>query len=174
MDLLVYIDRGGFIAYFLLFLNIIGFTIIIYKAIVLYISKSTLKALALEIIDELKSSNQSSDVANIESKISTKIQKLEFGLNSIKIIATISPLLGLLGTVIGILSAFDAISIAGLGDPTIFSSGISVALITTVAGLIVAIPHYIAYNYFIGFLDNIEIILKEEILKRVWKKEENQ
>ncbi|MCK9162383.1 MAG: MotA/TolQ/ExbB proton channel family protein [Arcobacteraceae bacterium] len=167
MDLLVYIDRGGFIAYFLLFLNIIGFTIIIYKAIVLYISKSTLKALALEIIDELKSSNQSSDVANIESKISTKIQKLEFGLNSIKIIATISPLLGLLGTVIGILSAFDAISIAGLGDPTIFSSGISVALITTVAGLIVAIPHYIAYNYFIGFLDNIEIILKEEILKRV-------
>ncbi|NLO17087.1 MAG: MotA/TolQ/ExbB proton channel family protein [Arcobacter butzleri] len=167
MDLLVYIDRGGFIAYFLLFLNIIGFTIIIYKAIVLFISKSNLKALALEIIDELKSSNQSSDVANIESKISTKIQKLEFGLNSIKIIATISPLLGLLGTVIGILSAFDAISIAGLGDPTIFSSGISVALITTVAGLIVAIPHYIAYNYFIGFLDNIEIILKEEILKRV-------
>jgi biopolymer transport protein ExbB len=167
MDLLAYIERGGTIAYFLLVLNIIGFSVILWKSIVLYIAKSNILATTLEIIDNLKMSNQSANITNIESKISTKIQKLEFGLNSIKIIATISPLLGLLGTVLGILSAFDAISVSGLGDPTIFSSGISVALITTVAGLIVAIPHYIAYNYFIGLLDSIEIALKEEVLKRV-------
>jgi biopolymer transport protein ExbB len=164
---LAYIERGGAIAYFLLVLNIIGFSVILWKSIVLYIAKSNILATTLEIIDNLKMSNQSANITNIESKISTKIQKLEFGLNSIKIIATISPLLGLLGTVLGILSAFDAISVSGLGDPTIFSSGISVALITTVAGLIVAIPHYIAYNYFIGLLDSIEIALKEEVLKRV-------
>lgn len=167
MDLLAYIDRGGAIAYFLIILNIIGFSVIIWKAIVLYISKSNTKALALEIIDNLKVANQESNIENIQSKISTKIQTLEFGLNSIKIIATIAPLIGLLGTVIGILSAFDAISVAGLGDPTIFSSGISIALITTVTGLIVAIPHYIAYNYFIGLLDGIEINLKEEVLNRI-------
>jgi biopolymer transport protein ExbB len=167
MDLLSYIDRGGAIAYFLIILNIIGFSVIIWKAIVLYISKSNTKALALEIIDNLKVANQESNIQNIQSKISTKIQTLEFGLNSIKIIATIAPLIGLLGTVIGILSAFDAISVAGLGDPTIFSSGISIALITTVTGLIVAIPHYIAYNYFIGLLDGIEISLKEEVLNRI-------
>ncbi len=167
MDLLTYVERGGAIAYFLLVLNIIGFSVILWKSIVLYIAKSNILATSLEIIDNLKMSNQSANIPNIESKISTKIQKLEFGLNSIKIIATISPLLGLLGTVLGILSAFDAISVSGLGDPTIFSSGISVALITTVAGLIVAIPHYIAYNYFIGLLDSIEIALKEEVLKRV-------
>jgi biopolymer transport protein ExbB len=167
MDLLMYIERGGAIAYFLLVLNIIGFSVILWKSIVLYIAKSNILATTLEIIDNLKTANQSANITNIESKISTKIQKLEFGLNSIKIIATISPLLGLLGTVLGILSAFDAISVSGLGDPTIFSSGISVALITTVAGLIVAIPHYIAYNYFIGLLDSIEIALKEEVLKRV-------
>ncbi|MCK9336591.1 MAG: MotA/TolQ/ExbB proton channel family protein [Arcobacteraceae bacterium] len=167
MDLLSYIDRGGAIAYFLIILNIIGFSVIIWKAIVLYISKSNTKALALEIIDNLKAANQESNIQNIQSKINTKIQTLEFGLNSIKIIATIAPLVGLLGTVIGILSAFDAISISGLGDPTIFSSGISIALITTVTGLIVAIPHYIAYNYFIGLLDGIEISLKEEVLNRI-------
>ncbi|QOG11961.1 MotA/TolQ/ExbB proton channel family protein [Arcobacter sp. FWKO B] len=167
MDLLAYIDRGGAIAYFLLILNIIGFSVIIWKAIVLYISKSNTKALALDILDTLKTSSQEPTIQNIESKINTKIQKIEFGLNSIKIIATISPLIGLLGTVIGILAAFDAISVAGLGDPSIFSSGISVALITTITGLIVAIPHYIAYNYFIGVLDSIEIHLKEEILARI-------
>jgi len=70
-----------------------------------------------------------------------------------------------LGTVIGIFVSFDEISKVGLDDPTAFSGGISLALITTVVGLIVAIPHYIFYNYFIGTLDNNELHLKSEILK---------
>jgi biopolymer transport protein ExbB len=73
-------------------------------------------------------------------------------------------LLGLLGTVVGVLNTFDSITNHGLQDPTIFSGGISVALITTVAGLIVAIPHYIGYNYFIGILDNTELDIEKEIL----------
>lgn len=72
-----------------------------------------------------------------------------------------------MGTVIGILNSFDSISHLGLGDPTVFSSGISIALITTVAGLIVAIPHYIGYNYFIGSLDKMEIKLEKVVLDKI-------
>ena len=90
---------------------------------------------------------------------------MEFGLNSVKIIATISPLLGLLGTVIGVFTSFDAISKSGLEDPSVFAEGISVALITTVGGLVVAIPHYIGYNFLIGTVDTLEVTLEEELFK---------
>jgi biopolymer transport protein ExbB len=99
--------------------------------------------------------------------IQQEIKKLEFGLSTIKIIATIAPLLGLLGTVLGIFSSFDMISKVGLDDPMNFSGGISLALITTIVGLIVSIPHYIFYNYFIGTLDNMEITLKSEVLSKL-------
>lgn len=62
----------------------------------------------------------------------------------------------------GVLKAFEAITANGLGDPTIFSTGISIALITTIAGLIVAIPHHICYNYFIAVLDELELKAKKE------------
>ena len=101
---------------------------------------------------------------DIESQIEYEIKKLESGLVLIKNIAIISPLLGLLGTVVGIYSSFEAISQKGLGDPTIFSGGIAVALITTIAGIIVSIPHQIAYNHFISFIDKIELKAKKEIL----------
>ena len=77
-------------------------------------------------------------------------------MNTVRIIATISPLLGLLGTVIGILGSFENISLNGMDDPTIFADNIALALITTIGGLIVAVPHYIGYNYLIGYLDNLE------------------
>jgi len=75
--------------------------------------------------------------------------------------------LGLLGTVLGIFISFDEISKVGLDDPMNFSGGISLALITTIVGLIVSIPHYIFYNYFIGTLDNMEITLKSEVLSQL-------
>ena len=62
-------------------------------------------------------------------------------------------------------SSFEEITIKGLGDPTIFSGGIAVALITTIAGIIVSIPHQIAYNHFISLVDKIEIKAKKELLK---------
>lgn len=67
------------------------------------------------------------------------------------------------GTVIGVYKSFEAITQNGLGDPTIFSNGIGIALITTIAGLIVAIPHQIAYNHFISLIDSIELKAKKEI-----------
>ena len=166
MDLLVYIQRGGIIVNILIVMNIIGFTIMIWKSFVFFITNRNINKIADEIINELKLT-QNYELAQIQSSISLKVSNIESGLNTVKIIASLSPLIGLLGTVIGILNSFDSISHLGLGDPTVFSSGISIALITTVAGLIVAIPHYIGYNYFIGSLDKFEIKLEKVVLNKI-------
>ena len=167
VDLINYIDRGGIIVYILIFLNIIGFTIIFWKLVVIALSSNKRESLINEIISFAKDNNEEFKKDSIENFINRKIRKLEFGLNTVKIIASIAPLLGLLGTVIGVLESFDSITKSGLGDPSIFSSGISVALITTIAGLIVAIPHYIGYNYIVGILDDIELKIQKEVLKKI-------
>ena len=153
MDLMVYIDKGGIIVYILIGLNIIGFTIILWKFLTLPRKNS--------IISKIKTKLDTN--ANIYTQIEYEVKKLENGLTYIKNIATIAPLLGLLGTVIGVYQSFEAITKSGLGDPTIFSNGIAVALITTIAGLIVAIPHHIAYNHFISMIDEIELKAKKVI-----------
>lgn len=172
IDLLSYINRGGIIVYVLIFLNIIGFTILFWKLIVLSSTKFKKEKIISEILEFTNSTNSTYTKESIENIINRKIKKLEFGLNTVKIIASIAPLIGLLGTVIGVLNSFDSITVNGLGDPSIFSNGISIALITTIAGLIVAIPHYIGYNYIVGILDDIELKIQKEVLKRIWKKEE--
>lgn len=171
IDLLSYINRGGIIVYVLIFLNIIGFTIMFWKIIVLSFSKVKSQKNIDEIVEFVKNNNIDLKKESLENIISRKVKKLEFGLNTIKIIASIAPLIGLLGTVVGVLNSFDSITKSGLGDPSIFSNGISIALITTVAGLIVAIPHYIGYNYITGVLDSLELKLQKEVLKNLWKKE---
>ena len=75
------------------------------------------------------------------------VHELERFLNSLGTIAAVAPLLGLLGTVAGIIRAFNAIMANGLGDPRTLSGGIGEALITTAAGLTVAIPSLIAYRF---------------------------
>lgn len=167
VDLINYIDRGGIIVYILIFLNIIGFTIMFWKLVVIALAGNKRELLISEIIHFAKTNSEEFKKDSIDNYINRKIKKLEFGLNTVKIIASIAPLLGLLGTVIGVLDSFDSISKSGLGDPTIFSSGISVALITTIAGLIVAIPHYIGYNYIVGILDDIELKIQKEVLKKI-------
>lgn len=152
MDLMEYVEKGGIIVYILIALNIVGFTIIIWKFLTLP-RKENITQTILSKLDTNK---------NINAQIEYQIKRLEIGLNFIKNIASVAPLLGLLGTVVGVLKAFEAISESGLGNPTIFSTGISIALITTIAGLIVAIPHHICYNYFIALLDELEIKAKNE------------
>lgn len=167
IDLMSYIDRGGIIVYILIFLNIIGFTIMFWKLIVISSTKFKREKIINEVLEFTKSTNHSFTKESIGNVINRKIKKLEFGLNTVKIIASIAPLIGLLGTVIGVLNSFDSITKSGLGDPSIFSNGISIALITTIAGLIVAIPHYIGYNYIVGILDDIELKIEKEVLKKI-------
>ncbi|MDX4061100.1 MotA/TolQ/ExbB proton channel family protein [Aliarcobacter skirrowii] len=155
MNLMEYIDKGGAIVYILIFLNIIGFTIIIWKFITLPQVNKIISKIA-----------QNLDLnGSISAQIEYEIKKLESGLTIIKNIAIVAPLLGLLGTVIGIYTSFEDITQKGLGDPTIFSGGIAIALITTIAGIIVSIPHQIAYNHFISLVDKIEIKAKKELIK---------
>jgi biopolymer transport protein ExbB len=166
MELIQYIERGGIIVYILIAMNIVGFTIMLWKSFVIFIARLNLQKIANELLNELHVTKEY-QVAGIHAGVALRVKKLESGLNTVKQIASISPLLGLLGTVIGILNSFDSISHLGLGDPTVFSSGISVALITTVAGLIVAIPHYIGYNYFMGALDSIEVKLENLLIEKL-------
>jgi biopolymer transport protein ExbB len=92
---------------------------------------------------------------------------LERFLNILATIAAVSPLLGLLGTVTGIIAAFNAIVAQGVGDPRVLSGGIGEALITTAAGLIVAIPALMGYRYLRGRIDALVIDMEKEALKLI-------
>jgi biopolymer transport protein ExbB len=92
---------------------------------------------------------------------------LERFLNTLGTIASISPLLGLLGTVAGIIHAFNAITANGIGDPRILSGGIGEALITTAAGLSVAIPSLIAYRYLRGKVELLVVRMEKEAMRLV-------
>jgi len=95
------------------------------------------------------------------------VHDLERFLNSLGTIAAISPLLGLLGTVIGMVKVFAAITTHGVGDPTVLAGGISEALITTAAGLTVAIPSLIGYRYLSGKVDALAVQMEKEAITLV-------
>lgn len=88
-------------------------------------------------------------------------------LNALGTIASITPLLGLLGTVLGMIKVFNVITAQGVGDPSVLSEGISVALITTAAGLSVAIPSLMFHRYFRGKVDDLIVTMEHEALKMV-------
>jgi len=93
--------------------------------------------------------------------------ELEKFLNTLGTISTITPLLGLLGTVIGMIKVFTAITTVGVGDPTVLAGGISEALITTAAGLTVAIPSLIFYRYLKRKIDELVVGMEQEAMKLV-------
>jgi biopolymer transport protein ExbB len=93
------------------------------------------------------------------------VHELERYLNPLGTIAAISPLLGLLGTVTGMIEVFAAITANGVGNPGILAGGISEALITTAAGLSVAIPSLIGYRYLRGRIDGLVVRMEKEAIK---------
>jgi len=95
------------------------------------------------------------------------VLELERFLNALGTIASITPLLGLLGTVIGMIKVFSVITTQGVGDPGILAGGISEALVTTAAGLAVAIPSLIFYRYFRAHVDELALEMEDEALKMV-------
>ena len=92
---------------------------------------------------------------------------LERYLNPLATIASISPLLGLLGTVMGMIRTFRAVTISGIGDPSALAGGIAEALVTTAAGLMVAIPSLVAYRYFRGKVDGLVVDMEKQSLRLV-------
>ncbi|HFE37048.1 MAG TPA: MotA/TolQ/ExbB proton channel family protein [Gammaproteobacteria bacterium] len=95
------------------------------------------------------------------------VHDMERYLNMLGTIASIAPLLGLLGTVVGMIKVFTAITTQGVGNPAVLAGGISEALITTAAGLSVAIPALIASRYFRRHIDGLVVHLEEEAIKLV-------
>jgi biopolymer transport protein ExbB len=92
------------------------------------------------------------------------VLELERYLGPLGTIAAISPLLGLLGTVSGMIRAFTAITAQGVGNPTVLAGGIAEALVTTAAGLTVAIPSLIAYRYLRGRVDGLVVLIEKEAM----------
>ena len=95
------------------------------------------------------------------------VHDLERFLNTLGIIGGISRLLGLLGTVIGMIDVVSAIMISGVGDANVLAGGISQALITTAAGLTVAIPSYFFYRFFRGMVAEYVISMEEKAINLI-------
>jgi biopolymer transport protein ExbB len=106
------------------------------------------------------------DPESMELKLHEAILKerpaIEYALNLLKIIAMIAPLMGLLGTVTGMIIVFQQITIFGAGDPKLMAGGISQALVTTVLGLLVAIPTLLLHTWVNGYARSILHVLEEQ------------
>jgi biopolymer transport protein ExbB len=102
------------------------------------------------------------------------VHELERFIGTLGTIASVSPLLGLLGTVVGMIRTFNAIQTEGVGDPAALGGGIAEALITTAAGLTVAIPALLGYKYLRGRVENLVVQMEKESIKLVQAMEQQQ
>jgi biopolymer transport protein ExbB len=104
---------------------------------------------------------------SIQEAAAHVVHDLERYLNTLGTIAAVTPLLGLLGTVFGMIKVFAEIMAQGTGNASALAGGISQALITTAAGLAVAIPALVMHRYFVGRIDGIVVELEQETIKLV-------
>lgn len=95
------------------------------------------------------------------------VHEMERFLNALGTIASVTPLLGLLGTVFGMIEVFNSINTHGVGNPSEMAGGIAKALITTAAGLCVGIPSLMFYRYFRGRIDELVVTMEQQAIKMV-------
>ncbi|QKJ21860.1 MotA/TolQ/ExbB proton channel family protein [Poseidonibacter lekithochrous] len=171
------VNQGGIVGYVILALGGLGLLVALYKMIVLNISSIKIKS-QIKNIDKPKTNNSLGKIADIFYKnVNDSINDLEIkigeailretnnikkGQSFVKLLAAVTPLLGLLGTVTGMIATFQAITLFGTGDPKLMAGGISTALITTVLGLITAIPLLFAYTYISSKSEELVSILEEQ------------
>lgn len=122
-------------------------------------NKSSIANIAVAALSHIENPNLERYIEN-QGKI--EAQELEKNVSILGLIATISPLLGLLGTVTGMIRMFHQVAIRGIGDHRFVAAGIWEALITTAAGLIVAVPSYVGYRYLISRVDKRILRLEQE------------
>lgn len=148
------IRQGGMVGYLILGLGAIGLLLVAYRFLFLYMTGAKISSQLkddeprennpLGRIMQTYADNPDEDTETLELKLDEAILKetepLERGLTTIKIIFVVAPLMGLLGTVVGMIETFQQITLFGTGDPKLMAGGISMALVTTVLGLSVAIP----------------------------------
>jgi len=171
------IDQGAEIGYVIIALGILGVLVAIYKMIELSITSAKVRKQMkdsgnpsdknpLGRVLKAYEANKSVDVETLELKLDEAIlretPKLERGLTLIKIISAVAPLMGLLGTVTGMILTFQAITLFGTGDPKMMANGISQALITTALGLTVAIPTLLLHALVAGMSKRVIHVLEEQ------------
>lgn len=176
-DLEQRIEQGGLVGKIILFgLGGIGLLLSIWKLLTLTLTslkvKSQLKSSKastgnpLGRVLKISEDNPSIDGETLELKLEEAVLKerpsIESGLNMIKIISMVAPLMGLLGTVVGMIQTFQAITDFGAGDPKLMAGGISGALVTTVLGLVVAIPTVFFHTILSGKAKGIIHTLEEQ------------
>ena len=168
--------QGGYIGYAITAVGVFAFILAIFRLIILSTVSSRVNSQLksdkanennpLGRVIKIHEDNPSMDTETLELKLSEGIlketPKLESGLTILKIIAAVAPLMGLLGTVTGMIITFQAITIFGAGDPKAMAGGISGALVTTVLGLLVAIPTVLLHTIVNGRAQRIIHILNEQ------------
>ncbi len=175
-NLIERVQQGGLVGYLIIALGIIGLLISLERMVVLGIASRKVTAQlasetpssdnALGRVLSVYEANRSADTGTLELKLSEAIFKETPALNRallfIKIISVVAPLMGLLGTVTGMIQTFQAITLYGTGDPKLMAGGISQALVTTVLGLTVAIPTVLLHTLVSGRSKRIVQILQEQ------------
>ena len=189
-------DETGFMRWPLALCVVIGFIVIIWKFFDLLMKSSRTKKILGEVdellaqhrIDEALEATRNSDapaakilyaglerheegtervMKAIENQGLIELSKLEKGLVVLATLTNVAPLLGFLGTVIGMIIAFQSIEAAGEVEATLVAGGIKVALLTTAAGLVIAIPVSISHNYFVSRIDSLVIDMEESAQKMI-------
>lgn len=177
-DLFERVLQGAFVGYVILMIGVIGLCVAIWRLIVLGNINKRVKQQQKSLNDPKEDnplgrvlisykaipSPVNIDVleAKMDEAILRELPALEMGQTIIKLFAGIAPLLGLLGTVTGMIATFQAITNFGTGDPKLMAGGISQALVTTVEGLIVAIPLLLAHNWVASRSKNLVQLLDEQ------------
>jgi len=170
------IRQGGLVGVVILALGAFGLLFALWKAITLWVRGNAIKRQmgreeasggnALGRVLGVYSDNPTSDVETLEFRLDEAILResapLESGLPLIKVLYVVAPLLGLLGTVVGMIQTFQQITLFGTGDPRMMASGISMALITTVMGLCVAIPLTVIHSLLQSRSRHLVQILEEQ------------
>ncbi len=171
------VNQGGVVGYVIIALGAMGLLFALFKILILTIYSVKIKS-QIKNLDTPKTTNSLGKIASIfyenvndsindlEIKVGEAIiketNKIKKGQSFVKLLAAVTPLLGLLGTVTGMIATFQAITLFGTGDPKLMAGGISTALITTVLGLITAVPLLFAYTYISSKADSLISILEEQ------------
>ena len=197
-----FIKRGGPIMFPLLVLPIWAVIIVIFKMIQIAVKKRSSKSLSKKVINlleqektdeirtliqkkggsisrvikacfDLKNKDRESSEMAVQEIIIEEIPEVNKKMNTLAVLAAVAPLMGLLGTVTGMINLFKVITVYGTGDPQIMAGGISEALITTQTGLLIAIPILLLHNLLQNQKESLHIEMERcslKVLNRIWIK----
>ena len=182
------VQQGGVVGYIILALAIVGILLALWRMVVLNAESGRIKKQmqtdvpsdknALGRVMAVYEKNKNTDTETLElhlgEAIISEVPKLTAGIGWIKIISVVAPLLGLLGTVTGMIDVFETMSLFGTGDPKLMAGGISQALITTVLGLVAAIPCVFLHTMTNNRSRNLIQILEERATGILARKAEQQ